>query len=88
MTPNPKTRNGKKRPQILKHGTDVIFFKKNFLINFLNNFLNFLKAWPPKYFSHLSHKSLKFFTTSPVPVRMSSQAFMVTGPCIASNYGS
>ena len=29
----------------------------------------------------------KFFTTLPAPVRMFGQAFVVTGPCIASNYG-
>ena len=31
-------------------------------------------------------KSLKFFATSPVPVRRSGQAFMVIGPRIAANH--
>ena len=52
-----------------------------------NNETYFLKPWPPKYFTHLAHKSFKFFTTSPVPVCKSGQAFMVTGPHIASAYG-
>ena len=47
MTPNPKTRNGGKCPQILKHGTDIMFFFKMFFqLIFLIIKLNFLKPWP------------------------------------------
>ena len=35
----------------------------------------------------LPQKIFKFFATSPVPIRRSGQAFVVTGPCIAANYG-
>ena len=41
----------------------------------------------PKPWS-LPQKIFKFFATSPVPIRRSGQAFVVTGPCIAANYGS
>ena len=34
----------------------------------------------------LPQKIFKFFTTSPVPICRSSQAFMVIGPRIAANY--
>lgn len=35
----------------------------------------------------LPEKDFQFFTTAPVPIRMSSQASMVIGPRIAANYG-
>ena len=35
----------------------------------------------------LPQKIFKFFAASPVPIRRSSQAFMVIGPRIAANYG-
>ena len=35
----------------------------------------------------LPQKNFKFFATSPVPIRRSSQASMVIGPRIAANYG-
>ena len=35
----------------------------------------------------LPQKIFKFFITSPVPICRSSQAFMVIGPHIATNYG-
>ena len=44
------------------------------------------KTVAPKIFSHLAQKISNFFTTSPVP-RMSGQAFKVTGPHMAANYG-
>ena len=44
------------------------------------------KTVAPKIFSHLAQKISNFFTTSPVP-RMSGQAFKVTGPRMAANYG-
>ena len=77
MTPNPKTWNG------------FYGFFKIFLINFfLTIFLNFLKTVAPKiFFFALPTKLSKFFTTSPVPIHISGQASMVTGPRIASNYG-
>ena len=43
--------------------------------------------WSPNEFSYLAPKIFKFFATSPVPIRRSGQAFMVTGPRIAANYG-
>ena len=47
MTPNPKTRNSGKCPQILKHGTDIMFFFKVFFqLIFLIIKFNFLKPWP------------------------------------------
>ena len=47
----------------------------------------FAKTVAPKIFSHLAQNFSIFFTTSPVPDRMSGQAFKVTGPRIAANYG-
>ena len=44
------------------------------------------KTVAPKIFSHLAQKISNFFATSPVP-RMSGQAFKVTGPRMAGNYG-
>ena len=42
-----------------------------------------------KCLNKLLENNKKFiFTTLPVPSRMSGQAFMVTGPRIAANYGS
>ena len=41
-----------------------------------------LQRWAPLktyYVSHPAQKDFKFFTTSPVPVLMSGQAFMVFG---------
>ena len=46
----------------------------------------FTKNHGPKYFSHLTHKIFKFFTTLPVPVHKSSQAFKVTGPHTVATY--
>ena len=46
------------------------------------------KPWCPNNSSSLPQKVFKFFATSPVPVRRSGQASMVTGLRIAANYGS
>ena len=76
MTPNPKTRNG------------CCFFQNFLNLFFFRQFLKFSKnRGPQNIFLVLPTKLSKFFTTSPVPIHISGQASMVTGPRIASNYG-